>query len=234
MIGMARNVTQRPDYPSTEALGYCFPSRNLALLHRIPDRARRRVRVLARVAHLADAARERAHLEGVPGVVRALALLRPAGAVVVRVLARAAAHAARDGTVHVHEARVRRALALLEPVVAVGVDVDALRRADAAARRAVLEHVVGVALALALLRPLRARLVEVGADVRAHAARVRADRLHVLGVVASALAVRAPRRARAVLVVAEADGRGSRGGECTRRPRPTPRTSGPCQCTRRP
>ena len=62
-----------------------------ALVVHLPDRACRRVRVLARLAHLADAARERAHLEGVPRVVRALALLRPAGADGVRVLARAAA-----------------------------------------------------------------------------------------------------------------------------------------------
>lgn len=35
VIGMARNLTLKADYATTEALGYCFPKENLALMHRI-------------------------------------------------------------------------------------------------------------------------------------------------------------------------------------------------------
>mmetsp|Transcript_120354 Transcript_120354/g.268982 ORF Transcript_120354/g.268982 Transcript_120354/m.268982 type:complete len:672 (-) Transcript_120354:48-2063(-) len=38
VIGMVRNLTRRPDYTSTEALGYCFPTKDLVLLNKIVAR----------------------------------------------------------------------------------------------------------------------------------------------------------------------------------------------------
>ena len=105
----------------------------------------------------------------------ALAILGPARAVVVRVLALGRADTARHRAVHVHEPRVVLALPLLGPVVAVGRQVGALGRAEAARGGALGVHVRGRALALAQLRPRGARLFAIRAHDRAHAAAVRAD-----------------------------------------------------------
>lgn len=152
-----------------------------------------------------------AGLERVSRVGRAFAVLRPAGAVVVLVLACAGANFAGDRAVDLHEVHVALALSFLGPVVAVIVDVRALGRAKATGSWALLVHVVRRASALALLSPRSARWVPVAAHQRADTAAVGANSLDVLGVVTSALAITGPGGTREVTIVAETDG-----GENTR------------------